>query len=182
MIYRKQRSGDAPHPMCVCGTVIDIRRVHPAVRDLADPDLDDAVVDQHFWYHWSIYRDWLSPHYRRDIAAEFARTSWTPQQQAVELDRKCALALHGGTYAAAVENMLRRMRNEDTSVQRYWLHQVEITLHPGDLDLDVDVHAELAELWGTCPGHGSPPAAHAPSATSTPRKPRGRSCWRSIPR
>jgi hypothetical protein len=72
------------------------------------------------------------------------------------IDEKCSLALHLGTYAAAIENMLRRMADQDSPNCRYWLHQVEVCLQPGDLAPGVrselsgwfgDVHiTELAKL------------------------------------
>ncbi|OZC55561.1 hypothetical protein CH267_13425 [Rhodococcus sp. 06-621-2] len=49
------------------------------------------------------------------------------------IDGKLALALHLGTYGAAIENILRRRRDQDFDNRTYWLHQVEIRLKAGDL-------------------------------------------------
>ncbi|MDF3310461.1 hypothetical protein P3H15_36195 [Rhodococcus sp. T2V] len=65
------------------------------------------------------------------------------------IDEQCALALHLGTYAAAVENMLRRMVDEDFSGEKYWLHQVEIRLQPGELSPGVG--GELSGWFGDVP-------------------------------
>ncbi len=46
------------------------------------------------------------------------------------------MALHVGTYEAAIENMLRRLHDQDDrdgSPPSYWLHRVQIDLEPGDL-------------------------------------------------
>lgn len=56
--------------------------------------------------------------------------SWQHQEA---IDGKLSLALHLGTYGAAIENILRRRRDQDFDDRTYWLHQVEIRLEAGDL-------------------------------------------------
>jgi hypothetical protein len=135
-----------PYPVCVCGTTIDISEARPIVRDPFDIDHHDDEVDRHVWYHSSTYQDWPSLTYRRDTAALLALSELPPEQHAETIDQKCSLALHLGTYAAAVENMLRRMADQDSPNHQYWLHQVEIQLQHGDLLTGVG--SELATWFG----------------------------------
>ncbi|WP_326546485.1 hypothetical protein QGN32_23155 [Mycolicibacterium sp. ND9-15] len=50
---------------------------------------------------------------------------------------KLSLAVHLGTFEAAIENILRRLKDQDGSdffETKYWLHRVEIALgRPADL-------------------------------------------------
>ena len=70
----------------------------------------------------------------------------TSTQQAEQLRYKCSLALHLGTYAAAVENILRRMAYQDSPEHTYWLHQLQLDLKPGDLAAGVE--KELSGMFG----------------------------------
>lgn len=137
--------------MCGCGTTIDIGRALPIVRDLSDVDHHDAEVDRHVWYHSSIYQDWplSAAAYRHITAARIVSSLLPPDQHEEAIDEQCSLALHLGTYAAAVENTMRRMRDQDFSNEKYWLHQVEIRLHPGDLSPGVS--GELSTWFGDVP-------------------------------
>lgn len=146
--YSLQCQGDGQYPECVCGATIDISEAHPVLRDLGDLDCEDAQVDQHFWYHTSIYQDWPSPTYRDDLAAQYQQ-SWIPADRREDaINRKVSVALHLGTYAAAIENMLRRMRDQPSD-RPYWLHQVQIRLRPSDLA--PGIHQELSGFVGDVP-------------------------------
>ncbi|MFD6517093.1 hypothetical protein [Rhodococcus sp. NPDC060176] len=63
---------------------------------------------------------------------------WSEEFRDEAVRDKISVAIHLGTYAAAVENMLRRPTDEQTSGRDYWLHQVRIRLGPGDLSSDLD--------------------------------------------
>jgi hypothetical protein len=65
---------------------------------------------------------------------------------------KTSLALHLRTYESAIENMLRRLHDQDVgdpSEIRYWLHRVQIHLKP--CDLDQHIGDEFASLTGDVP-------------------------------
>ncbi|MGW3279986.1 hypothetical protein [Nocardia rhamnosiphila] len=146
--YFLQCQGDKPYPDCVCGETIDISEVHPVLRDLGDIDCDDAQVDQHLWYHSCTYQDWPSPTYRDDISAQIEQSILPAHQHAEVIEKRNSLALHLGTYAAAIENMLRRMRDQPSD-RPYWLHQVQIRLRHSDLA--PGIHQELSGWFGDVP-------------------------------
>ncbi|MEU7634059.1 hypothetical protein AB0C34_29470 [Nocardia sp. NPDC049220] len=147
--YDLQCSGDEPYPVCNCDTTIDIAAAHPALRDLDDIDCQDEQVDQHLWYHTSIYQDWPSPTYHDDIAAQLKHSPLPTYQHEKIIEAKTSLALHLGTYAAAIDNMLRRMRDQDSPSHQYWLHQVQIRLQHADLARGI--HSELCGWFGDVP-------------------------------
>ncbi|WP_194838504.1 hypothetical protein [Nocardia sp. XZ_19_369] len=147
--YDRQCQGDEPYPRCECGATIVISEVHPTLRDLSDVDCQDDQVDNHWWYHSSSYEDWPSPRYRGDIAAQLKQSLLPAHEHAEAIKAKSSLALHLGTYAAAVENMFRRMKNQDSPAHQYWLHQVQIRLRP--TDLEVGIHPEMAGWFGDVP-------------------------------
>lgn len=60
---------------------------------------------------------------------------------------KLSLAVHLGTYEAAIENILRRLEDQDRGdlfETRYWLHRVEIKL-----DCLTDLHPEVVDEFRT---------------------------------
>ncbi|MGA6209308.1 hypothetical protein ACPESR_31580 [Nocardia testacea] len=146
--YALQCEEDEPYLDCDCGAAIDLSKARPGLRDLGDIDCEDAQVDQHLWYHTSYYQDWPSPSYRDDIAAQIKLSLLPSHQHEEAVDGKTSLALHLGTYAAAVENMLRRMHDEPSD-RPYWLHQVQIQLRP--FDLAPGIHEEFNGLFGDVP-------------------------------
>ncbi|MFI7192523.1 hypothetical protein ACIBQ0_22535 [Nocardia nova] len=148
--YEQQCGGEeGSYPVCKCGDSIDISTAHPGLRDLDDIDCHDDQVDRHLWYHTSPYQDWPSPRYRSDITAMIKRSLLPVSQHEGVIEGRTTLALHLGTYSAAIENMLRRMHHEDSPTRQYWLHQVQIQLGP--TDLAPEVHDELSEWFGDVP-------------------------------
>ncbi|MBF6227128.1 hypothetical protein IU470_18705 [Nocardia abscessus] len=89
------------------------------------------------------------PHYRDIVAAKLQRAPLSGSDLAETVEVNTSMALHLGTYAAAVENMLRRMHDEDTTPEQYWLHQVQIRLK--EAELAPDVRGELSEWFGGVP-------------------------------
>lgn len=144
--YDLQCQGVEPYPVCDCGSAIDIAQARPVLRDLSDIDRQREQVDRHVWYHSSTYQDWPSPTYRDDVAALVQQSVLPASKHAEMIAERTSLALHVGTYAAAIENMLRRMADEGSSSDRYWLHQLEVRLQPGDLS--PEVHRELSGWFG----------------------------------
>lgn len=139
-----------PYSQCVCGTLVDITRERPTLRNADDPALHDDLVGQLYWYHSSRYELWPDvASYTADVtesAAGAVRFGLHPDRI---VERKCGLALHLGTYEAAIENMFRRLQDQDggdRSTVRYWLHRVRLNLQPGDLDPSVG--EEFTTMFG----------------------------------
>lgn len=137
-----------------CGTEVDVTEVRPVLRSLNDIALQDDCVGRMYWYHSSPYENWpdaeaYAAEFEARIAKVPARGPFTPQQL---LEQHTSRAVHVGTYEAAIENMLRRLHDQDRhdgSPIRYWLHRVQIHLNPGDLAPDVG--EELADWMGNVP-------------------------------
>jgi hypothetical protein len=137
-LYERQREGEEPYPQCPCGSIIDISEVVPAVRDPLDIDHQAQAVDRHYWYHSSYLEDWPSEgSYLRDLTGVIGGSPLPRWQHQEMIVGKLSLALHLGTYGAAVESALRRRRDQDFDGRSYWLHQVEISLKTGDLHPEV---------------------------------------------
>lgn len=84
------------------------------------------------------------------VAECFSYRDESDQQQIIE--QRTSLALHLGTYEAAIENMLRRLSDqdpEDRSTVHYWLHRVHIHLAPGELHPQVG--EEIPSYFGEIP-------------------------------
>ncbi|PSR66012.1 MULTISPECIES: hypothetical protein [Nocardia] len=144
--YEQQCQDEEPYPLCDCGRTIDISEAHPALRDLEDIDVQNGRVIEHFWYHSSPQQNWPSPTYREDLAAQLRQWEYPEDERESVIEAKASLALHLGTYAAAIENMLRRIHRQDSSACPYWLHQVQIRLR--NADLAQAVHSELGDIVG----------------------------------
>ena len=111
-LYELQCCGRAEPSVCAsCSTEVDVTQQSPTLRDPADPAAQPDGVDGFFWYHSGRYENWPDQEaYAAEIAAQAAQTaerfdcfdaeSWST--------RKLTLALHLGTYEAAIENILRR--------------------------------------------------------------------------
>lgn len=141
-----------PDLVCACGEPIDIGDSEPILRDLDDIDCVSADVDKHLWYHSTIHQDWPSfASYDRHIRGEYGGIEeWDPDFRDKVIREKSSVAVHVGTYAAAVENMMRRMTDQPTPGRDYWLHQVQLRLTAGDLSSDVG--DEGWSSWGDVPG------------------------------
>lgn len=93
-----------------CGTEVDVTEVRPVLRDLNDIALQDNYVARLYWYHSSPYENWPDTEaYAAEFTARMAKGQihgpFTLQQL---LEQHTSLAVHTGTYEAAIENMLRR--------------------------------------------------------------------------
>jgi hypothetical protein len=144
-LYELQSTGRAGYSMCTpCGAELDIRRPHVrALRNPEDVAKNNDSVGHLVWYHSSRYESWPDLEaYTADVAAEARQTA--EKFDMFDADRRIAtklsLAVHLGTYEAAIENILRRLGDQDHAnlfETRYWLHRVEIKLGPNDLHPDV---------------------------------------------
>ncbi len=156
--YERQSTMQAPYTQCDCSTEVDITEERPTLRNPNDPVLQNDLVDQLYWYHSSRYEHWPDiDAYAADVteAADGANRIGLDPESIIQ--RKCGLALHLGTYEAAIENMFRRLHDQDVgdpSTNCYWLHRVRLKLKPGDLDPSVGGEfitmfgdVELADLY-----------------------------------
>lgn len=149
--YEMQCTMQAPYPMCICGVEVDIGAASPSLRDANDRALEGDSVKWLFWYHTSRYKNWPdSEAYTADVAGQVAQVNGGYGFDGERyLRSKTSLALHLGTYESAIENMLRRLHDQDIgdpNTIRYWLHRVQIRLKPGDLDPHVG--PEFASFMG----------------------------------
>ena len=119
-----------------------LRRHYPlwtsgaAIRDPDDPALNTTRVNRLAWYYNSTSPDWPSTTYadagEARLRAATEHLGGTPFQEV--LDRQTGLALHVGTYEAAIENMLRRMRYQDGATEQFYLHRVALAVDLGRVE------------------------------------------------
>ena len=149
--------GDEACPECGADCQVEERPNFWAVQD--DPSYDDSKVRDTYWYHTSTQANWpdraFDPTARlTDITKQRMQNIGT-DGRALERWAKgqMAKALHLGTYEAAIENMLRRMTDQDGADDQFYLYRVRLSrnavIEPG-------VHTEptnfvgdvqLAEVW-----------------------------------
>ncbi|MCB9441117.1 MAG: hypothetical protein H6523_12825 [Mycolicibacterium sp.] len=162
-LYELQCTCQAEHSVCACGTPIDITEETPTLCDVDDVALCNDSAAGLVWYHSSRHGSWPD---RDAYAAEVAEVANPTESRSGDMfdpigyvERKLSLAVHLGSYEAAIENILRRLEDQDRSdifSTRYWLHRVEIVLdRPGDLHPEVNNEfrtvmgdVELTELHG----------------------------------
>lgn len=107
-----------------CGKDIHFGRLAFTLRDPGDPALDDQHARAFNWYHTSTYPDWPTstrtmPTPNRAMAAVFSEAGLRDARERYETQ-----ALHLGTYEAAIESMLRRMRNQADGKSQFYLYRV----------------------------------------------------------
>lgn len=119
--------------------------------------LDDAAlgegarVRELYWYHSSTHANW--PNLDLDPTATLTevtkRRFETLGTDGHALDRWAARektrAIHLGTYEAAIENMLRRMSDQDGSGSQYYLYRVRLS---AQAVVDPGVHPEPTDFVG----------------------------------
>lgn len=120
--------GDEACPECGTDCQVEERPNFWAARD--DPSNDDSKVRDTYWYHTSVHANW--PDRAFDPTARL--TDGTKQRfqrigsdgRALErwAEGQMTKALHLGTYEAAIENMLRRMRDQDSADDQFYLYRV----------------------------------------------------------
>jgi len=118
--------------------------------------LDDDAVNAPelardlYWYHSSAHANWPDPAFdptaaftdvtrRRfdSIGAPGALERWAARQK--------TKALHLGTYEAAIENMLRRMSDQDAAADQFYLYRVRLA--PGTV-IDAALRPEPTDFLG----------------------------------
>jgi hypothetical protein len=124
--YRQQRH--TARIKCVhCSGDIHYGPVVLALRDAGDPVLDDQVALDTAWYHTSTHPCW--PPSGRPMTPEevaFLRAATSEDIDEGVRKRVECLALHLGTYEAAIESMLRKMHDQGMAGERFWLYRVAL--------------------------------------------------------
>jgi hypothetical protein len=124
--YREQ--GHSARIKCKhCPTDIHYGPNALALRDAGDPVLNDQVALDTAWYHTSTHSRWPPSGQRMTPAGTALLRHGTSDDAADSVrERLENKALHVGTYEAAIESMLRKMRDEDMAGERFWLYRVEL--------------------------------------------------------
>lgn len=116
-----------------------------------DPSHDDAKVRGSFWYHTSAHSNWpdrafdptagltevTKRRFHRSWGDGHGLERWASNQK--------TKALHLGTYEAAIENMLRRMHEQDCAGDQFYLYRVRLNQ---DAVIQPGVHKELPGFFG----------------------------------
>ena len=141
---------DNAHMTCShCGATIHFGIAVAALRDRDDPALDNDAVASFAWYHTSTDPDWPSPDYARRFVEDMEQS-----QHHLVMSRELynsdhtTKALHLGTYETAIENMLRRMDDEDDGGSQFYLYRVALRLDPARINAGYrdENHEEAAQL------------------------------------
>lgn len=130
-VYDREQSRDALVPCEACGSSVHFGPRVAMVRDENDPALNDERVRSFAWYHTSTWPDWPSPVHRSSVERRF-RSVDSRILGSIDsaIERAASLALHVGTYDAAIENMLRRMRNQADGASQFYLYRVALVSEP----------------------------------------------------
>ncbi|GIH02920.1 hypothetical protein Rhe02_09870 [Rhizocola hellebori] len=126
---------DEAHMPCEhCPRSIHFGRAVAALRDEHDPALDNTRINTFAWYHTSTLADWplaVDAVTRRTELAANAHLFHLPADHIERLvNNELNKALHVGTYGAAIENMLRRIRNQRDDPTAFYLHRVALQISP----------------------------------------------------
>jgi hypothetical protein len=116
-----------------------------------DPSRDDSNVRETFWYHTSTHAKWPD----RAFDPTSTITDATKRRlQGIGADgrglerwaaRQKGKALHLGTYEAAIENMLRRMNDQDGAAAQFYLYRVRLR---HNASIEPGLHQERANIAG----------------------------------
>lgn len=129
--YERERTIEARVRCDHCDGEVHFGPAVALLRDEDDPALGD--VARLAWYHTSTWADWPSDTYRAEAESAARQTAEHFCLDAEHMvEQATTKALHLGTYEAAIENMLRRMRNQADSASQFFLHRVII--EPGRIN------------------------------------------------
>ena len=111
---------------------------------------DDSLVRELYWYHSTTHVNWPAKDFdptalltdatkdrMRDLGAGGGLERWAERQR--------TKALHIGVYEAAIENMFRRMRDQDGSAEQFYLYRVQLS---PDCVIEAGVHGEPTDFVG----------------------------------
>jgi hypothetical protein len=136
-------------PQCRTDCQVEERPDFWVVQD--DSSYDDSKVRDVYWYHSSTHANW--PDRAFDPTARL--TDETKQRfQHIGTDGRALerwaqgqknKALHLGTYEAAIENMLRRMKDQDSADDQFYLYRVRLSPNAA---IEPGVHKEPTDWVG----------------------------------
>ena len=117
-------------PCGACADAIEVGWEATAPRDPDDPALSNDNVAGVAWYHTSTFAEWPSPGYGEVVGAQLRQFASTmpATEFARMVKREQTKALHVGTYESAIENMLRRMYDQNDANSDFYLHRVALRL------------------------------------------------------
>lgn len=135
---------NSAHMSCEhCGNSIHFGPAVAALRNREDPALGD--VSAFAWYHTSTSPDWPSLDYAKRFAEElkWVDRNFGPSRESY-LAEQTSKALHLGTYETAIENMLRRMKDQGDGGSQFYLYRV--ALRDGPLRINEGYRDENHEI------------------------------------
>lgn len=140
---------DEACPECRTDCQVEERPDFWVVQD--DSSYEDSNVRDVYWYHTSTHANW--PDRTFDPTARL--TDETKQRfQDIGTDGRAlerwaqgqkTKALHLGTYEAAIENMLRRMSDQDSADDQFYLYRVRLSPNAA---IEPGVHKEPTDWVG----------------------------------
>jgi hypothetical protein len=144
--YYREQSVEPRVPCRHCDGEVHFGPAVALLRDENDPALGD--VTQFAWYHTSTWADWPSADHRAEAEATARQTAVHFRLDAgYMVEQATTKALHLGTYQAAIENMLRRMRNQADGRAQFYLYRVAVRIDPGKINEGYrDENDEVAAL------------------------------------
>ncbi|MGO4455299.1 hypothetical protein [Arthrobacter sp. RAF14] len=121
-----------------------------ALKDPEDSALDDSVLSNLAWYHTTTDPEWPRTEKPLDPALlkhYTDRCHWSEEKIAKRRAVYEDFALHLGTYEAAIDSMLRRMRSEGDQASAFYLHRVrlrtDLRIEPGWRDENCQPAAKI---------------------------------------
>ena len=146
------REANGAHVVCEgCATEIHFGPAVMTLRDPGDPVLDDRYLLNVAWYHTSTFPDWPLGSRAMPAATIESVRRFMPEASAHRVRaRHENQALHIGSYEAAIESMLRRMRNQDDGGKPFYLYRIalrheSLTVEPGWRDENSDKAAQISQ-------------------------------------
>jgi hypothetical protein len=138
-------SPDAMMTCDCCGADFNFGPRVIALNDLEDPAMDDSVLPKLAWYHTTTDPEWprtKKPSDEDHLGHLTHRLHWSEEKIAGYRVKNEDLAIHLGTYEAAVDSMLRRMRTEGDQFSVFFLHRVRLR---SDVVIEADWRDENCE-------------------------------------
>jgi len=148
--YHRELNG-ARVPCAHCTADIHFGPAVMALRNADDPALDDQMMCSVTWYHTSTAPGWPCSSHPMPPAAAALLARMMPGDVAGPVrERHETQALHLGTYEAAIESMLRRMRDQDDGGAQWYLYRVALrrsglTTEPGWRDENTAEAAQITQ-------------------------------------
>lgn len=135
-------------PSCGIDCTDELRPDFWAASD--DPACDDSEVHSFSWYHSTTHEEWPNP--QLDPAGQLTEVTRQRMESMIGVgavtrwaNTQKTKALHLGTYEAAIENMLRRMRSQGDASDQFYLYRV---LLRGDCEIEPGVSKEPTNFVG----------------------------------